>query len=280
MINSRARNNKGLSYKNAIGFYKKKIPILLPSFLFILVISLNFVPFNNVKVFIERNIYYAFSIISQPMSLLNQGCEKAVLYFNAITKSAEIAEENNILQSKVSQLAYLEKENIELKKFYKSSINNRYEEILAKVMLQSNDGFDKRYVLDVGNDKDIKDGYLVFDSAMSLVGRIIGNYAPFYILERYDNYSFKIPVTFFKEEIHAIAKFNPQNKLFDLLYLSDEDKHNIEDGELVITAGVQEIAPYGIVIGSVVKKGDEIFMKRKSAENSFSFVKIIKPNAK
>ena len=137
-------------------------------------------------------------------------------------------------------------------------------------MLDKQSPYLNSFIINIGSNKDIKNGMAVLDGA-NFIGRIVDvNFFSSRVLLVSDLNS-KIPVITEPSAHHGILSGHGKNKP-TLEYLPEN--HNIQHGDKVYTSGKEGIFPTGIPIGEVKIENGIIKVSLFSDLSQVSFINI------
>ena len=176
-----------------------------------------------------------------------------------ITQSEQhkLMEDNEALQlqhqsdaAQLSRLQALELENQQFRKLNDLPQRNKLVPQLAEIVYAESDVFRRRVLVSKGADSDIKIGQVVMDDT-GIVGQITRVYPGL------------SEVTLITEKDHAVPVQIVRNGLRTIVFGSGDISHlslrympvdaNVEDGDILVTSGIDGIYPQGIPVAQVVK---------------------------
>ena len=165
---------------------------------------------------------------------------------------------------------FLELENSQLRKLIDEQVKSSSDLVSARVILDKQSPYLNSFVINIGNNKNIKNGMAVLDGK-NFIGRVVDvNYFSSRVLLVTDLNS-KIPVLSNPSETHAILSGRGEREP-SLDYLPE--KHVIEDGDIIFTSGREGIFSPGIPIGKAKIYKDGIKVKLFSDLTQITFVNI------
>lgn len=226
---------------------KKKILIIVASScLSVLILSLSIpsirAPFLN--------------ILKQPLKLLTliqREFQGIIFYHSNFIQNDRFKREIDYLNNKLNAQQEFLLENARLKNLLSFKQNSTYKLIAAKVIARSPDSWTSNIIIDKGRNNGIKRGMAVV-TYLGLVGRVI---------EAQESTSKVLLISDPNLSVSAIDQRSRQEGLvcgtlgahLIMKYLPEEADINIQD--TVITSGLNEVYPKGIIIGTVVDIGKE-----------------------
>ena len=230
---------------------KQKFSLLTLIFLSILIIILgnfNFKVTQKLKLGINEVIYRSSFFVSIPEKKIKkiniQIKEHINLYENYKKNELEL---KNLKQKKLTN-DFLISENKKLRDLVNESISS--EEMLAKVLIDTESPYLKSIILNKGSKDNVKIGMAVMDGAY-LVGKVIEvNYTNSRALLLSDLNS-KIPILIQPPRIQAVASGTGKN-YGTVEYTKEEYKPKIDEGKrIVYTSGTGGLFKSGIPVGII-----------------------------
>ena len=226
--------------------------LIILSIIFIFIETVETKPLNYLRSFIKDTIYRGSLIVSAPLKGLDSISENINSHVNLYENYSKLKIENENLKNNISESDFLELENTQLRKLIDEQVTSTSNLVSARVMLDKQSPYLNSLIINVGNNKDIKNGMAVLDGK-NFIGRIVDvNFFSSRVLLITDLNS-KIPIITEPSAYHAILSGHGENPL-SLEYLPEN--HSVLDGHKVYTSGKEGIFSPGIPIGEVkVEKG-------------------------
>ena len=188
------------------------------------------------------------------------------LYHNYI----QLKKENDELKNNISKSDFLELENTQLRKLIEEQVSSPSNLVSARVMLDKRSPYLNSFIINVGSNKDIKNGMTALDEK-NFIGRIVDvNFFSSRVLLVSDLNS-KIPIITEPSAYHAILGGHGKNEP-TLEYLPKNN--NVQNGDKVYTSGKGGIFSPGIPIGEVKIEDDIIKVLLFSDLSQISFINI------
>ena len=182
----------------------------------------------------------------------------------------ELKKENKELKSQTSKSKFLELENTQLRKLINEQVESKSNLVSARVMLEEQSPYLNSFVINIGSNKNIKNGMAVLDGE-NFIGRVVDvNFFSSRVLLVSDLKS-KIPVISEPSGNHAILSGHGEEEL-SLIYLPEN--HGIQNDDKIYTSGKEGIFKPGIPIGSAKVKKDKIKVSLFSDLSQITFVNI------
>ncbi len=271
-----SRDDVGISIRSA--FLRKGTQqrfslfvLILISILFIFLDSIQSKPVNIIRS-ISKDLIYRISIVaSYPGKITSNSYNFLGEHFNLYRNYNELIEENNKLKNSISKSDYLELENSQLRKLIDEQAESQSDYVSARVMIDEQSPYLNSFVINIGSNKNIKNGMAVLDGD-NFIGRIVDvNFFSARVLLVTDLNS-KIPVISEPSGKHGILSGRGENNL-TLDYLSKN--HNIQDGDKIYTSGKGGIFTPGVPIGKAkVLPQEVVSVELFSDLNQITFVNI------
>ena len=234
---------------------KQKFSLFALVVLSIILISIETIeakPFNYFRSFIKDTIYRGSLVVSAPFKVFDNFADYIDKHLNLYSNYDELKKENNKLKNNISESDFLEFENAQLRKLIEEQASSFSDLLSARVMIDKQSPYLNSFIINIGSNKNIKNGMAVLDGK-NFVGRIVDvNFFSSRVLLVSDLNS-KIPVIVEPSGHHAILSGRGTNKPI-LEYLPEN--YTIQDGDKVYTSGKEGIFSPGIPIGEIkIEKG-------------------------
>ncbi len=244
--------------------------LALLSVLLIFLETIETKPLNGIRSVIKDLVYRAAIVASYPTKVISTSYGVVERHFNLYSDYNNLIKENNELKNKISTSDFLELENTQLRKLINEQVASSSNLVSARVMLDKQSPYLNSFVINVGANKDIKNGMAVLDGK-NFIGRIVDvNYFSSRILLITDLNS-KIPVISEPSGSHAILSGHGTNPP-TLQYLPKN--HKIKEGDKIYTSGKEGIFAPGIIIGKTEFAKEEIEVSLFSDLNQITFVNV------
>ena len=227
-------------------------------------------PLKYFRAFVKDVIYRGALIVSAPSKSINNFSDFVKQHVSLYDDYSKLKVENNELKNKISETNFLELENNQLRKLIEEQASSTSNLTSARVMLDKQSPYLNSFIINIGSNKNIKNGMAVLDGK-NFIGRIVDvNFFSSRVLLISDLNS-KIPIITEPSANHAILSGHGENKP-TLEYLPEN--HNIQDGDKVYTSGKEGIFFPGIPIGEVKIEDDDIKVLLFSDLSQITFVNI------
>ena len=227
-------------------------------------------PLNFVRSFIKDTIYRGSLIVSSPARSLTDFSAFVKGHVNLYDNYNQLREENYKLKNTISNSDFLKLENNQLRKLIDEQISSPSNLVSARVLLDKTSPYLNSFIINVGNNKNIKNGMAVLDGE-NFIGRIVDvNFFSSRVLLISDLNS-KIPIIVEPSGSHAILSGHGL-EMPTLEYLPENYK--LQDGDKIYTSGKEGIFSPGIPIGEVKIKDESVKVILFSDLNQTTFVNI------
>ena len=240
------------------------------SILLIFLETIDTKPLNTIRSFIKDIIYRTAVVSNYPTKIFSGSYNVVEDHFNLYKDYDNLKKENEELKSKYSKSEFLELENSQLRKLINEQTESQSNLVSARVMLEEQSPYLNSFVINIGANKELKNGMAVLDGK-NFIGRIVDvNFFSSRILLITDLNS-KIPVISEPSGNHAILSGHGDNKP-TLQYLSEN--HKIQEKDKIYTSGKEGIFAPGIPIGEVKIRKDIVEVQLYSELSEITFVNI------
>ena len=227
-------------------------------------------PLNIIRSFIKDAIYRSSVVVSVPSKSFNNITNYVKGHLNLYDNYNQLKKENKELKDNISKSAFLELENSQLRKLIDEQIESPSNLVSARVMLDKQSPYLNSFVINIGTNKDIKNGMAVLDGK-NFIGRIVDvNFFSSRVLLVSDLNS-KIPVLSEPSGSHAILSGHGTNEP-TLEYLSKNN--DIQDGDKIYTSGKEGIFTPGLVVGKAKIEKNKIKVLLFADLDQITFVNI------
>ena len=270
-----SREDVGISIRSALldkGTKQKfsLLALVILSIIFIFVETIDTKPLNFFRSFLKDIIYRGSLVVSVPSKGLGNLTDYVKEHANLYSNYSELKKENDKLKNNISKTDFLELENTQLRKLIEEQVTSNSNLVSARVMLDKQSPYLNSFIINIGGNKNIKNGMEVLDGK-NFIGRIVDvNFFSSRVLLVSDLNS-KISVITEPSAYHAILSGHGKSEP-SLEYLPE--KHTIPDGDKVYTSGKGGIFSPGIPVGEVAIENDLITVLLFSNLSQITFVNI------
>jgi len=244
--------------------------LALISILLIFLETIDTKPLNGIRSFIKDVVYRTAVFAKYPTKVFSGSYNLVENHLSLYENYNNLKIENEELKSKYSKSEFLELENSQLRQLINEQSQSQSNLVSARVMLEEQSPYLNSFVINIGGNKELKNGMAVLDGK-NFIGRIVDvNYFSSRILLVTDLNS-KIPVISEPSGNHAILSghgdINPTLQYFS-------ENHHIQNGDKIYTSGKEGIFAPGIPIGEAKIEKDIIEVQLHSELNEITFVNI------
>ena len=244
--------------------------LIVLSIIFLFVETIETKPLNYFRSFIKDVIYRGALVVSTPSKSINNFTDFVKEHVHLYDDYNKLKKENDDLKNKISETDFLELENSQLRKLIEEQISSSSNLMSARVMLDKQSLYLNSFIINIGGNKNIKNGMAVLDGK-NFIGRIVDvNFFSSRVLLVSDLNS-KIPVITEPSAHHAILNGHGKNEP-TLEYLPEN--HNIQNGDKVYTSGKGGIFSPGIPVGEVKIENNIIKVLLFSDLSQITFINI------
>ncbi len=245
--------------------------LIILSIIFIYAETIEARPLNYLRSFFKDTIYRGALVVSAPSQVFSNLTNYTKEHVNLYSNYSQLKKENDELKNNISKTDFLELENTQLRKLIEEQVTSDSNLVSARVMLDKQSPYLNSFIINVGSNKEIKNGMAVLDGK-NFIGRIVDvNFFSSRVLLVSDLNS-KIPVLVEPTGYHAILSGTGQVKpILEFL----PENHAVQSGNKVYTSGEEGIFLPGIPIGEVNMDDEKILVSLFSDLTQIMFVNII-----
>jgi rod shape-determining protein MreC len=195
-------------------------------------------------------------------------------FFSGVFRGAKLEKEKEILEtenqkliSEIIGLKALKEENRFLREAINAGLEKEFNVVFSRII--SKDYSEDILLINKGEEEGVKEGMPAITPEKALAGRVTEVYKNFSKVEIISNDNFAFDVKVLDKEITALAKGEGNSKFFlDLIPKESE----IAVGDIIVTAGLEESIPSGLLVGRVreVYEEDTESMQRAAVDPEFS----------
>ncbi len=195
-------------------------------------------------------------------------------FFITFAENKKLKEQNNSLEHYFFLYKEIEAENKQLKQMLNFTNQLPYKYVSAKVIGRNNISSNQQVIINAGLEQGISKWQMVLANNQ-LIGRIVQvsqHNAKVLLLT---DYSSGIPVITINSRVKFIA-VGQDDKYLLCKYLSEQPQ--LQDGELVVTSGDNIDIAANIIVGSILKDGNDFYVKPNIDFDQLEFVQILQLN--
>lgn len=244
------------------------------SFLVALIIIIGLIFLNFPK--ISNNIRNYFYLILAPAQEILDDSVKAIrggwMFFKDLKslylENNSLKDKINQLQSQNTELKEIKRENEFLRSYFNLPNEKKYEIYLANIVGKDFQGLDKYFLIDKGKRDNIKKDMPVIVFNNILIGKIDQVFDSSSTVLLITSSNSKIPALIQESRMEGLIQGITRNDRVVMDLVSKEAKAEI--GQSVITSGIDNVFPGGLLIGAISKV--ELF-----EEKIFKDVEVVLP---
>ncbi|MDD2702958.1 MAG: rod shape-determining protein MreC [Candidatus Omnitrophica bacterium] len=188
------------------------------------------------------------------IAALKREFEGVVFYHRNYIQNRRLRNENDLLKNKLNESRELFQENKRLRQLLGIKKNYPYKVIAAAVIGRDPSNWSSVVIIDKGKNNGVKPGYVAV-SFLGLAGKVVetGNSAAKVMLVNDPNFAVSAQIQRTRQEG---AVFGGLGGVLTMKYLTKTS--DVKSGDVVVTSGLSESYPKGLLIGSVVESGEEL----------------------
>ena len=244
--------------------------LVVISMLLIFLETIDTKPLNIIRSITKDVVYRSAVVATYPNKFFLKSYDFLGNHLNLYKNYNDLKKENQELKNRYSKSNFLELENSQLRKLINEQVESESNLISARVMLDEQSPYINSFIINIGANKNIKNGMAVLDGK-NFIGRIVDvNFFSSRILLVTDLNS-KIPIISEPSGNHAILSGDGDSNP-TLQYLSEN--HKIQNGDNIYTSGKEGIFAPGIPIGQIKIKKGKIEVQLYSELNQITFVNV------
>lgn len=175
-------------------------------------------------------------------------------HWGAMVENQALREEVERLRRELNASAGLPRENAELRQLLYMASEKVPNPIAAKVLLDSSSPYAHSVLINVGKEKDIKNGNAVLDG-QGLVGRVLSTGRGVSRVLMITDFNAHFPAMIAETGVQGLVHGQNSERPLFVPAVNDFD---IENGQLVVTSGVAGLFPEGIPIGRIFLKDGQM----------------------
>lgn len=229
--------------------------------------------FNSMRTEALEILNPILSEASKALYFVSDSMDNATGLFAAFKENKKLKERNDFLEYYFYRYKQIAEENTELRKELNLSKEIIYPYISAQVIARSNNHLHQEIIINAGSNNGIKKWQMVLYHNQ-LVGRIIAvglSTASVLLINDHDS---KIPVMGLNSKIKCIGTGQVTSDL-SCNFLGDDKP---EENELVVTSYENPLILPNIVVGSILKKNGNFYIKPNLDLTKIEFVQILQPS--
>ncbi len=202
----------------------------------------------------RKSVVQIFRAPLSLISVLRKEFEGLIFYHRNYVQKDRLRRENDLLKNKLNESQELYQENKRLKQLLAVKKNSPYKVIAATVIGRDPSNWSSVVVVDRGKIHGVKTGNIAVNF-LGLAGKVVetGSSAAKVMLVNDPNFAVSAQIQRTRQEGAVSGSLGG---VLTMKYLSKSSEVN--PGDVVVTSGLSESYPKGLLIGSVVESGDEL----------------------
>ena len=235
---------------NASFFYKFKRKSLVFSliFLFLLIFLSCFIPI------LRTPVINTLKLSLQLSNFLGREAGGIIFYHRNLVQSERLQKEIDFLRRKLNQTDEFSFENTRLNGLLALKERSSYKIIAARVIGRSADNWSSAIIIDKGSSSGIKHGMAVI-TYLGLVGRVVTTTGASSNIKLINDPDISVSCMVQRSRQEGLVSGALGSSLI-MKYLPKEA--DIKAGDAIITSGLTEAYPKGLIVGTVVNVGEEL----------------------
>lgn len=165
-------------------------------------------------------------------------------------ENAHLKKQHLIDSGKLQKLSALMTENEDLRKLLGASPRNKSKSIMAEIRSVPRDPFNRKIILDKGIQSDIQNGQVVVDD-LGVIGQITRTYPWSSEATLITDKDLSVPVQILRNGIRSVASGTGKYRSLELNYMANNI--DIQEGDLLVTSGIDGVYPSGLPVALVSK---------------------------
>lgn len=153
-------------------------------------------------------------------------------------------------QGQLQRLLALKAENVQLRKLLEVGQQAENKATMAEILYVPHDPFSRKVILDKGSQNDIQPGQIVVDD-VGVVGQITRVYPWLSEVTLITDKDHSVPVQLVRSGLRSMVSGTGEDGTLELRYLAANA--DIQNGDLLVTSGIDGIYPPGLPVALVSK---------------------------
>ena len=146
--------------------------LVILSVLLIFLETIETKPLNVIRSFVKDVVYRSALIVSYPSKSFSNFYDFVGKHINLYSNYEELVKENDELKNNITKTDFLELENSQLRKLIEEQVESSSNLVSARVMLDKQSPYLNSFVINIGSNKNIKNGMAVLDGK-NFIGRVV-----------------------------------------------------------------------------------------------------------
>ena len=180
---------------------------------------------------------------------------------NLADEIARLKQQHLVDSGQLQQLLALRAENEHLRKLLETTPRNKSKAIMAEVLSVPRDPFNLKIMLDKGFQNGVRSGQVVVDD-LGVVGQITRSFPWHSEVTLITDKDHSVPVQVLRNGLRSVASGTGKYRTLELRYMANNI--DIENGDVLVTSGIDGVYPSGLPVALVSK------IKRNNASHAFA----------
>lgn len=189
-------------------------------------------------------------------------------HWNAMVENQALKEEVARLRQTLNASVGLPRENAELRQLLYMASEKVPNPIAARILLDSSSPYARSVLINIGSEKGVEVGHAVLDG-QGLVGRVLGVGRGVARVLLITDFNAHFPAMVAESGVQGLVHGQNTDKPIFVPVMNGFD---IENGQLVVTAGVAGLFPEGIPIGRIILKNGVMLLVPEANLNKLTQV--------
>ncbi|KIO49672.1 rod shape-determining protein MreC [Nitrosospira sp. NpAV] len=231
-------------------------PSLLARLVFFVLLSLLLMAADSRFKYLSE-IRQALSVVIYPLQKLANVPAQIYDTASELFVSQHLTDENEYLKQRyladrgqLQQLQALEAENIQLRKLLEATQRMESKAVMAEILHVPRDPFNHKVMLDKGSQSGIQPGQVVVDDA-GVVGQITRNSPWLSEVTLITDRDHSVPVQVVRNGLRSVVSGTGKDGTLELRYVAVNT--DIEEGDMLVTSGIDGVYPPGLPVALVSK---------------------------
>ncbi len=189
-------------------------------------------------------------LATMPGELWRQAGEFFVTQRSLVDKNQALQQQHERDAALLSQLQAMQQENRQLRNLIDLPQRSEFAAVAAEIMYAERDVFKRKVLVDKGADAKVQAGQVVMDD-MGIVGQVTRVYPWLSEVTLITEKDYAVPVQVLRNGLRTIVFGAGDTSLLSLRYMPVSS--DIQNGDLLVTSGIDGVYPPGIPVAKVIK---------------------------
>ncbi len=234
--------------------YIAKFTCLVIFIIFVLLLDKKTYIFIGLKDYIQ-NIFITFQVkINEFPENIKNILLDSINYDALVKQNKYLANELAIAKMQINKNYSISNEYEQLQEILQLKQTIKITTIPSKILYFSQNSSNKNTaIIEGGENKNIKINQIII-SPLGLVGKISKVYVNYSEITLITSPNLLIPVQNLAGDVQAIASSNSSNNYYSSLNINYvAPNNNLKNGDILVTSGLDEIYPQGLIVGKITK---------------------------